>query len=326
MSKSPQTYSLIEAFDLLLKLHESHQYYIYNNLYEEVRIPYLSGPPGVGKTALTKNIAKCLEFQYNRIDMSQFEYYELKGLLYVDDKSWTTKIIELDIIPTEKCVLCIDEINAADYPLQKVIANLIYERQVVNRRLHDNTFIICCGNPQDTVEGMYNLLQHLQDRLIEISIQPTFDELLTRVLSINKTAYNIYKQNYNTLKKWFYKHKSLRQLTAASYPLEQYVKTNDEKWLELVRLHIPVVDEFIFTNEINENTSEILNIHDLLPIIINIDRFSSSEIQKLEIDKNILFNTQQYCQTLGLLEKWKSFLLKLDEKTRIELAEWLVGD
>jgi len=298
-------------------------YYIGNDLYEEVRVPYLSGPPGTGKTSLTKTIAKHLQLPYRRLDMSQFEYYELKGLLYVDDTNWTTKIIELDVIPTDQCILCIDEINAADYALQKVLAGLIYERQIVNRRLHSKTFTICCGNPQDTVNNMYDLLEHLQDRLIELPIQPTFDELLIRVTKISEVAYTIYRQNYELLRRYYTQCKSMRPFTAASYPIEQYLETNDQYWFELIRRLIPIADDMIFQFTNDKTDYCINNIHDLLAIVLNIDQWTGEEIAKLEIDNNLLFVTQNYCKTFDLLDKWTQFLLKLDEERRRQLAEWL---
>jgi len=315
----------MDAYNLLLKLYETHMYYIENRLYEEVRVPYLSGPPGTGKTSMTKTIAATLNLPYNRIDISMFEYYEIKGLLYPDEQMQTAKIIELDVIPTDKCVLCVDEINSADYSLQKVLAGLIYERQIVKRRLHDETFVICCGNPSDTVSNMYDLLEHLQDRLIELPIQPTFDELMVRVAKLSVTAYNVYRMNYTLLKRYYQQHKSMRPLTAAVYPIEQYVQTNDQYWFELIRRLIPIADDMVF--QLNEEKSNycINNVHDLLSIILNIDQWTKEEIEKLDIDNNLLFTAQNYCKAFGLLDNWKAFLLKLDEERRKQLAEWLVG-
>jgi len=300
-------------------------YYVQHELFEEVCVPYLCGPPGTGKTSLTRTVAKHLQLPYSRLDMSLFEYYELKGLLYVDDKNWTTKIIELDVIPTHKCVLCIDEINSADYSLQKVLAGLIYERQIVNRRLHNETFIICCGNPQDTVEGMYDLLGHLKDRLIELPVQPTFDELLVRIAKLSKVAYTVYSQNYELVKRYFMQHKSMRPFTAATYAIEQYLKTKDKYWFELIRRLIPIANDMVFEQyQKPKNRVEINSVHDVISIILNIDQWTKDELAKLEIDNNLLFTAQRYCQTFDLLDKWKTFLLKLDEKKREQLARWLV--
>lgn len=316
----------MDVKEILLKLYDTHIHYIQNDLYEEVRVPYLYGPPGTGKTSLTKTIANLLQLPYNRIDISSFEYYEIKGLLYPDEKTNTTKIIELDIIPTEKCVLCIDEINSADYSLQKVLAGLIYERQIVKRRLHDETFIICCGNPSDTVSGMYDLLEHLRDRLIELPIQPTFDELLIRVAKISKNAYDVYRQNYNLLKRHYYQRQSMRPFTAVIYPIEQYLKTNDRYWFEIIRRLIPVADDMVFNRRgcDKQTPTTINNAHDLLSIILNIERWTPEELSTLEFDNNLLFTVQQYCSLFDLLDKWEAFLLKLDEDRRKELAEWLV--
>ena len=311
--------------NILLKIYNTHLYYIKNDLYEDVRVPYLCGPPGTGKTSLTRTIANKLNLPYNRIDMSMFEYYEIKGLLYPDDKNNIAKIIELDIIPTNKCVLCIDEINSADYALQKVLAGLIYERQIINRRLNDGTFVICCGNPHDTVSGMYDLLEHLQDRLIELPLQPTFDELLIRIAKMNKNAYEIYRQNYDILKRHFTQYKSMRPFTAAVYPIDQYMKTKDKYWFEIIRRLIPIADDMVFNHYEQSKLTTINNAHDLLSIILNIDRWTDKELSHIEIDNNLLFTVQQYCSIFNLLDKWEQFLLKLSEEKRKELAEWLVN-
>jgi len=181
------------------------------------------------------------------------------------------------------------------------------------------------GNPQDTVEGMYDLLGHLKDRLIELPVQPTFDELLVRIAKLSKVAYTVYSQNYELVKRYFMQHKSMRPFTAATYAIEQYLKTKDKYWFELIRRLIPIANDMVFEQyQKPKDRVEINSVHDVISIILNIDQWTKDELAKLEIDNNLLFTAQRYCQTFDLLDKWKTFLLKLDEKKREQLARWLV--
>lgn len=142
----------------------------------------VEGAPGCGKTQIPEQVAQeCNEgFMKLHCPMMPPEDFGIPVVSTARDN--VTFIVSSDKFPLEgsKCpergILLLDEIAQADNALQKVLANLIQEREIHGRRIKDGWTIICTGNRITDRAGANRLLSHLRNKLTTITLDVSLDD------------------------------------------------------------------------------------------------------------------------------------------------------
>lgn len=135
------------------------------------RAIYLEGDPGAGKTQIVSQIAKRLGIGFKPIHapLMQPEDYGLplpnKARTAIDFIVPAYKFpIEGSDCPDEG-ILLIDELPQAGNEGQKILANVLQEREIHGKYLKPGWHIICTGNKMANRAGANRLLSHLRNRM-----------------------------------------------------------------------------------------------------------------------------------------------------------------
>jgi hypothetical protein len=119
-------------------------------------VPYLRGPVGTAKSAISETIAKKLGMHFidlrlgsaDETDLGAYPFVikdETSGVHYVEHlaNAWA---IEANNKPT---IIAIEEVNRTRKAVQDAALQLLNERRVGNVRLNENVFLIASGNIGD---------------------------------------------------------------------------------------------------------------------------------------------------------------------------------
>lgn len=146
------------------------------------RVNYIVGSPGLGKTQIVKQIADDLGIGFKVIHAPLKQPEDL-GLPVVSMKRDSVKfIVPADDFPMEgtNCeeegILLIDELPQADNGIQKVLANLMQERELHGQRLKDGWHIVATGNRAKDRAGANRILSHLMNRMTMLEFEPHLDD------------------------------------------------------------------------------------------------------------------------------------------------------
>lgn len=187
--------------------------------YEDKRTVFLHGKPGIGKSTVIKAIADHYGVPLNAsVRLSSIEPSDLGGIPYVDHESGVMRKYYPDWLPTEgEGILFLDELNKGDPSVQAAAYQLILDRQLGERKLSDDIWIVAAGNRAEDNVTIYDMDSALKNRFalhIEVE-QPSEDELLDYFKS---------KDKHNTFVAGFLKFKPSRvwhydrQSTDPSWP------------------------------------------------------------------------------------------------------------
>lgn len=116
-------------------------------------VPFIQGSPGIGKSAIAKQIAKKFNLKVIDVRLAQCDPVYLLGFPCVDKPKAYFK--PLDLFPLEGddipegyngWLLLLDEINSAPQSIQHAAYRLILDREVGTNKLHSKVAIIAAGN------------------------------------------------------------------------------------------------------------------------------------------------------------------------------------
>lgn len=150
---------------------------------EGIRRPlYIVGSPGLGKTQLPKQVAEDLGIGFQCIHVPTLQPEDC-GLPIVNaERDGVRFVVPNDKFPFEDSdwpdegILVLDELAQADNALQKIMANLMQEREMHGRRLKEGWTIIATGNRATDRAGANRILSHLQNRMTTIQFEPNLDD------------------------------------------------------------------------------------------------------------------------------------------------------
>lgn len=148
----------------------------------------VESPPGIGKTQIPKQVAAELTtdvedpigFMVIHAPLLQPEDYGLPVI--TKDKEGVNFVVSHEKFPLEgsKCeksgIFLIDELSQADNAAQKILANLIQEREIHGKRLKDGWSIVATGNRQTDRSGANRILGHLGNRLTRVELEVSLDD------------------------------------------------------------------------------------------------------------------------------------------------------
>jgi len=153
-------------------------------LWDIKRPVYIIGPPGGGKTSVGKQLSRLVEARYIHLHGPNMlvEDFGVPDVIhgaitfrYIMPHWWPTD-------PDERVVICFDDRGQCGADIQKVMANIIEERELHGHRLPENVMIISTGNRVQDKAGANRVLTHLADRETEIEFDTTLDDWTTWAL------------------------------------------------------------------------------------------------------------------------------------------------
>lgn len=151
----------------------------------------IEGSPGGGKTSIVKQVAKTLgvPLVVKHLPTMLVEDF---GVLFPQEGSDTLRYKLPDWFPaagrpgTERGgILLFDDRSQAGTDLQKVLANVILERELHGHKMADGWHVISTGNRQSDRAGANRTLSHLADRETVYEYETHLDDWTTYALDNN---------------------------------------------------------------------------------------------------------------------------------------------
>lgn len=151
---------------------------------KQVITPFVHGVPGIGKSAIVKQIAQERHIEFIDLRLSQHEASDIKGIPYPIPEDNICMWFPPEFLPfktTRKYkdtagILFLDEINRAAPDVLQTVFQLVLDRQVGNLELCDEWHIVCAGNlgAEDGCD-VVDFDPSLNNRFIHFYMEPHLD-------------------------------------------------------------------------------------------------------------------------------------------------------
>lgn len=143
---------------------------------------YIESSPGGGKTEIPGQVATELGIGYIVLHtpLMQPEDYSLP--VVSADRTSVEFIVSKSKFPLvnsgcpDKGILLFDEFAQADVASQKILTNLIHEREIHGQKLKDGWTIIATGNRVQDRAGANRILSHLRNRVTSVDLDVSLDD------------------------------------------------------------------------------------------------------------------------------------------------------
>ena len=146
-------------------------------------VPFLQGSPGIGKSAIIKEVAKNAKLKVIDLRLSQCEPTDLLGLPVLSEekakyKAFDTFPLEKDKVPAgyKGWLLFLDELNSAPRSVQVAAYKIVLDRMVGQEKLNDKVYIVAAGNLATDNAVVNSLSTALRSRLVNIECQVDLQE------------------------------------------------------------------------------------------------------------------------------------------------------
>lgn len=169
-------------------------------------VPILLGDPGVGKTAIPKQVAAELDIPYFQTIVAQYDAGEMAGLAFkssvkvAEEKDgepiMEDRMIRLrpnylpDIADQNQHVgvYNLDELPQAFLSNQNIVSQLVNEYRIGEHQIPHGITIVCTGNKPENKAGTNPMPSHLKDRLLYMYVQPDHDGWLAHASKMGYDA------------------------------------------------------------------------------------------------------------------------------------------
>jgi len=156
---------------------------IYERFKAGIKRPVLvESSPGFGKTQIASQAAKELGIAFHAIHAPLLQPEDYGFPVINSKRDDVSFIVSKDKFPVvgsafpEAGIFLIDELSQADASAQKVLANLIQERDIHGQRLMENWLVIATGNKTTDRAGANRILSHLGNRLTRVALDISLDD------------------------------------------------------------------------------------------------------------------------------------------------------
>ena len=140
-------------------------------------VPMLTGSPGMGKSAIVKDIAKTYNLKLIDLRLSQCDPTDLMGFPSIQGQRagylpMETFPLEGDPIPEgySGWLLFLDEFNSASIAVQASGYKLILDRMVGQKNLHKHVAVVCAGNLETDGAIVNPMSTAMQSRLAHLEL------------------------------------------------------------------------------------------------------------------------------------------------------------
>lgn len=119
------------------------------------QVPYIAGPPAIGKSQVVKQVADDANAHMIDLRLSQILSEDMTGLPERDETTGKAKYLPFDTFPLEGdtipagksgWVLFLDELSSATEEVLAASYSLILDRTVGGKKLHDKCLVVAAGN------------------------------------------------------------------------------------------------------------------------------------------------------------------------------------
>lgn len=139
-------------------------------------VPFLWGPPGVGKSSLVRELAERNKLKFIDLRLSLLNPVDLRGLPVVDKENKTAEWYSPSFLPRvddkDAGILFLDEINLAPMSTQSAAYQLILDKQLGEYKFPKTWKIIAAGNRETDRANVYKISAPLANRFIHFNIVP----------------------------------------------------------------------------------------------------------------------------------------------------------
>lgn len=222
------------------------------------RASMVESSPGMGKTQIVAQVAHELSIGFKAIHapLLQPEDYGMP-VVHGAKKDQLKFIVSGEKFPLEGDESCpdegiflIDELPQADQSAQKILANLVQEREIHGHRIKKGWTIVATGNKQSDRAGANRILGHLSNRLTRVELEIHLDDWTQWALE-------------NEVKPEVVAFIRFRPNLLSNYDAKNDINATPRAWVEGVsaRLgNIPTALEFaVFSGDVGEGpASELL--------------------------------------------------------------------
>lgn len=155
------------------------------------RAVLIEGSPGGGKTSIPKQVAKSLGAGFKMVHAPHMlpEHY---GIPVVNAaRTGVDFAVPMEKFPLEgsdcpdRGLFVLDELPQSDKPEQKVLANLIQEREIHGKKLKPGWMIVATGNKASDRAGANRILSHLRSRVTTVEFEVDLNDWCTWALENN---------------------------------------------------------------------------------------------------------------------------------------------
>lgn len=138
--------------------------------------------PGFGKTQISAQAAKELGVAFHAIHAPLLQPEDYGFPVISQKRDDVTFIVSKEKFPVEGSahaesgIFLIDELSQADASAQKVLANLIQEREIHGQKLKSGWTVIATGNKTTDRAGANRILSHLGNRVTRVPLEVSLDD------------------------------------------------------------------------------------------------------------------------------------------------------
>lgn len=143
---------------------------------------HVESSPGIGKTQISGQAATELNVSLMTIHAPLLQPEDYGFPVISADKKSVDFVVSKEKFPIEgsDCadsgIFLIDELSQADNSAQKILANLIQEREIHGKKLKKGWAIVTTGNRITDRAGANRILSHLKNRLTVVELEASLDD------------------------------------------------------------------------------------------------------------------------------------------------------
>lgn len=164
---------------------EGHMTLFFGN--EELRIPanpytavpYIKGPPGIGKTDMIRALAKKFKVGFKDLPLIIWDTVDMRGVPYVRHEGGvgTTHWALPSDLPREgRGILFLDEFTQAFQSLQNCSSRLILARELGEYKVPRGWMVVLASNREGDRAATHKMASFLNNRVAHYEIDPTLED------------------------------------------------------------------------------------------------------------------------------------------------------